>query len=158
MLAALVLAMPSGLALADPGGTDRPRLGKCDTVIPPPPTTFPAVVEIGLTCRFRHLGLTTGTIVRTLDAAGPPSNGVVPLIISDGHITYVAANGDELHAAFEGLASLDLVSGTVEFQGTETIGGGTGRFSSALGTSCLEGNASTVSLTGFYSTLGSLSY
>jgi len=158
VLAAALLAMPASLAVAGPGGTDRPHLGKCDTVIPPAPTTFPAVVEIGVTCRFRHLGHTTGTIVQTLDVAGPPSNGVLPLIISDGHITYIAANGDELHAAFEGEASLDLVSGTVEFQGTESIGGGTGRFSNASGTSYLEGSASAASLTGFYIALGSLNY
>ena len=158
VLAAILMAMPASFALADTGGTDRPHLGKCDTVIPPPPTIFPAVVEIGLTCRFRHLGLTTGTLIQVIDAAGPPSNGVVPLTISDGRITYMAANGDELHAAFEGEASFDLVSGTIEYQGTETISGGTGQFSGASGTSYLEGTASTVTLTGFYITLGSLSY
>ena len=158
VLAAILMAMSASFALADPGGPERPHLGKCDTVIPPPPMTFPATVEIGLTCRFRHLGVTTGTIVQVIDAAGPPSNGVVPLTISDGRITYIAANGDELHTAFEGEASFDLVSGTIEFQGTETIGGGTGRFSSASGTSYLEGHASAGSLTGFYITLGSLSY
>ena len=158
LLAAALFAVPPSFALADPGGTDRPHLGKCDTVIPPPPATFPAVVQIGATCHMRHLGFTTGTVVQTLDVAGPPVNGVLPLTISEGRITYVAANGDELHASFEGTASIDFASGTIEFQGTETIGGGTGRFAGASGTSYLEGNASAVSLTGFYVTLGLLSY
>ncbi len=158
LLAGILFAMPLTVALADSGGTNRPHLGQCDTVIPPPPASFPAVVEIGLTCRFRHLGLTTGTVVQVIDAAGPPSNGVLPIIISEGQITYIAANGDELHTAFEGEGSIDFVTGTIAFQGTETIGGGTGRFSDASGTSYLEGHASAVSLTGFYITLGSLSY
>ena len=158
VLAAALLAVSATSALADPGGTDRPHLGKCDTVIPPPPATFPAVVQIGVTCHMRHLGVTTGTVVQTLDVAGPPVNGVLPLTISEGRITYVAANGDELHASFEGTASIDFASGTIEYQGTEAIGGGTGRFSGASGTSYLEGTASAVSLTGFYVTLGLLSY
>src|SRR5262249_44756918 len=81
MIGSLFLA-PLNCALAGPGGTDRPHLGQCDTVIPPPPPSFPAIVNIGLTCHFRHLGLTTGTAVEVLDAAGPPSNGVLPLTIT----------------------------------------------------------------------------
>jgi hypothetical protein len=145
-------------ALAGPGGTDRPHLGQCDTVIPPPPSSFPAVVEISLTCRFRHLGLTTGTVVQVVDAAGPPSNDVLPLTISDGLITYIAANGNELHATFEGEGSIDFATATIAFEGIETFVGGTGRFSDASGTSYLEGHASAVTLTGFYVTLGRLSY
>ncbi|HKU84887.1 MAG TPA: hypothetical protein VJV77_00950 [Casimicrobiaceae bacterium] len=47
------------------------------------------------------------------------------------------------------MASIDFASGTIDFQGTETIGGGTGRFSGASGTSHLESDALAVSLTGF---------
>jgi hypothetical protein len=151
-------AAPGSVALGEAGAHDRPYLGTCDTVIPPPPTSFPAVVEIGLSCHFRHLGLTTGMIVQTLNAAGPPSNGVLPLTITDGHITYIAANGDELHATFEGDASVNFATGTIEFSGIETLSGGTGRFSDASGTSDLEGSASAVSLTGFYVSAGTLSY
>lgn len=159
VLALFVLfAAPVTVALGEAGAHDRPYLGTCDTVIPPPPASFPAIVEIGLSCHLRHLGLTTGTVVQTLNAAGPPSNGVLPLTITDGHITYIAANGDELHATFEGDASIDFATGTIEFTGIETLGGGTGRFSDASGTSNLEGSASAVSLTGFYVTAGALSY
>ena len=154
----VLFAAPVTLAIADAGRHDRPYLGSCDTVIPPPPASFPAIVEIGLSCRVRHLGLTTGTIAQTLNAAGPPLNGVLPLTITDGHITYIAANGDELHATFEGDASINFATGTIEFAGIETFSGGTGRFSDASGTSNLEGSASAVSLTGFYVTAGSLSY
>ena len=65
----VLFAAPVTLAIADAGRHDRPYLGSCDTVIPPPPASFPAIVEIGLSCRVRHLGLTTGTIAQTLNAA-----------------------------------------------------------------------------------------
>jgi hypothetical protein len=157
-VAFVLFAAPVSVALGDAGGHDRPYLGTCDTVIPPPPASFPAVVEIGLSCHLRHLGLTTGTIVQTLNAAGPPSNGVLPLTITDGHIAYIAANGDELHATFEGDASINFATGTIDFAGIETFSGGTGRFSDASGTSNLEGSASAASLTGFYVSAGTLSY
>jgi hypothetical protein len=149
LLVGILFAMPMTVALADAGGRNRPHLGTCDTVIPPPPTSFPAVVNIGLVCRFRHLGLTTGTVVQVIDAAGPPSNGVLPLTISQGVITYITANGDELHATFVGEGSIDFATGTIAFEGIETYAGGTGRFVDASGTSFLEGHASAVTLTGF---------
>lgn len=154
-----ILLTPLDAALAAPGGADRPHLGRCDTVIPPPPPSFPAVVVISTTCRFRHLGLTTGTIVQVLDVAGPPSpEGVLPLTITQGAITYVAANGHELHATFEGSASIAFATGDITFEGVETFVGGTGRFADASGTSFLEGDASASTLTGFYVTRGALSY
>ena len=121
MVAATLFVAPMNGALADSGGRDRPHLGKCDTVIPPLPPTFPAVVEISASCHFRHLGLTTGMIVQTIDAAGPPSNGVLPLTITDGRITYVAANGDELHTTFEGEASFNLATGAIAFEGLKPL-------------------------------------
>jgi hypothetical protein len=158
LLAAALFVAPMTGALADPGGTDRPHLGKCDTAFGPLPPTFPAVAEISASCHFRHLGLTTGMIVQTIDAAGPPSNGVLPLTITDGRIAYVAANGDELHATIEGTASFNLATGAIAFETIETIVGGTGRFSNASGESFIEGHASAVTLTGFYVSVGTLSY
>ena len=157
VLVGMLLLTPVERALAAPGGAERPHLGKCDTVIPPTPPSFPAQVEIGLTCNFRHLGLTTGTSFQLLEVAGPPSNGVLPLIIS-GRIVYIAANGDELHSTFEGEASIDFATGAIAFAATETFVGGTGRFSGASGTSLLEGDASSATQTGFYVTLGTMSY
>ena len=95
VLIGILFAAPVPVALAGPGGTDRPHLGTCDTVIPPPPSSFPALIEIDGTCRFRHLGSTILTIVQVVDAAGPLSNGVLPITIS-AQITYTAANGDLL--------------------------------------------------------------
>ena len=126
-------------------------------MIPPPPGSFPAVIEIDGTCRFSHLGRTSLTIVQVVDAAGPPSNGVLPLTISS-EITYAAANDDVLRSTFEGLGSIDFATGTITFEGIETYAGGTGRFADASGVSYLEGHASAVTLTGFYVTLGTLSY
>jgi hypothetical protein len=143
--------------LAGPDGTDRPHLGQCDTVLPPTPPSFPAVVNISMTCHFRHLGLTTGTAVEVLNAAGPPSNGVLPLTIT-ATVRYIAANGDELHTTFAGAGSIDFAGGAISFQGNETIVGGAGRFSNASGSSYLEGDASARTLTGFYVTLGTINY
>lgn len=159
LVAAALFVAPVNSALADRGGTDRPHLGKCDTAFGPLPPTFPAVAEISLSCHFRHLGRTTGWIVQTIDVAGPPVNGVVPLSVTNGRITYVAANGDELHATFaDYTASFNLATGAIEFASTETIVGGTGRFSNASGEGFIEGHASAVTLTGFYVELGTLSY
>ena len=157
LLVGILCAAPVPAALAGPGGTDRPQLAACDTVIPPPPSSFPARVEISGTCRSRHLGSTILTIVQVVDAAGAPSNGVLPITISS-QITYAAANGDLLTSTFDGEGSIDFTTGNIAFQGTETYAGGTGRFSDASGTSFLEGHASAVSLNGFYVTLGTLSY
>ena len=55
-------------------------------------------------------------------------------------------------------ATAGSVKGTIAFEGIETYAGGTGRFADASGTSFLEGHASAVTLTGFYVTLGTLSY
>ncbi len=159
LVAAALLAAPVNSALADRGGTDRPHLGKCDTAFGPLPPTFPAVAEISLSCHFRHLGRTTGWIVQTIDLAGPPVNGVAPLRVTNGRITYVAANGDQLHSTFEDYtAGFNLASGEIAFASIETIVGGTGRFSDASGETFVEGHASAVTLTGFYVALGTISY
>ena len=84
---------------------------------------------------------------------------MVPLTVTNGRITYVAANGDELHATFaDYTASFNLATGAIEFASTETIVGGTARFSNASGEGFIEGHASAVTLTGFYVELGTLSY
>ena len=157
LLIGILFAAPVPAALAGPGGTDRAALATCDTVIPPPPSSFPVRIEFGGTCHARHLGNTILTIVQIIDAAGPPANGVLPITISS-QITYAAANGNLLRSTFDGAGSIDFTTGNIAFEGTETYAGGTGRFSEASGTSYLEGSASAVTLNGFYVTLGTLSY
>jgi len=151
---ALFAALPASWAFAGPGGTDRPHLGTCDTVVRPQPS---GLLEIDLACQFRHLGRTTGLIVQEITPTGPPVNGVLHLALS-ATVRYDAANGDVLRGTFTGVATIDLGSGNVEYHVIETYAGGTGRFANASGSSVLEGTASTVTNTGFYVTSGRISY
>jgi hypothetical protein len=82
---------------------------------------------------------------------------VLPLAIT-ATVVYIAANGDELHTTFAGTGSIDFATGIIAFQGDETIVDGTGRLSNASGKSYLEGEASVRTLSGFYVTLGTISY
>lgn len=50
---------------------------------------------------------------------------------ADGVMTYVAANGDELHLTHTG--TFEIVDGVSYIEGTATIVGGTGRFAGASG-------------------------
>lgn len=151
---ALAAAMPASIAVAGPGSSDRPHLGSCDTVVRPQPS---GILEIDLSCRFRHLGNATGLIVQQITPTGPPVNGVLPLALS-ATVSYAAANGDVLRGTFTGSASIDLASGNVEYEVIEIYAGGTGRFVNASGRSFLQGTASTATNTGFYVTTGTLSY
>jgi hypothetical protein len=153
-IAAMAAALAVPAATAGPKGTDRPSSGQCDTVVRPQPS---GILEIDLSCHFRHLGKTTGLLVQEVIPTGPPVNGVLPAALS-ATVAYTAANGDEPSGTSEGTATIDPVTGNVEYQGTETYSGGTGRFALASGQSFLQGTASTVTNTGFYVTSGRVSY
>jgi hypothetical protein len=151
---ALAASTLPGVAMAAKGGTDRPHLGTCATVVNPQPS---GVLAIDLACQFRHLGRTTGLLMLTVVPTGAPVGGKLPVAIS-GPVTYKAANGDELRALFSGTGEIDLATGDVEFGGVENYSGGTGRFADASGQSTLEGTASQATNTGFYVTAGRISY
>jgi hypothetical protein len=157
LLIALVFATPVTIAFAGPGGTDRPHAGMCDTVVTPLTQGFPLLLRIDLACQFRHLGLTTGVIAQEVNATGPVVNNLLPAAVSS-QITYTAANGDALRSTFLGVASINVVTGAVAFEGIETYGGGTGRFSQASGSSFLEGTVPAGTNNGFYTTVGRISY
>ena len=56
----------------------------------------------------------------------------------------VAANGDELRWAYEGIGSLPDAQGISELTGTFVITGGTGRFTDATGSGTFLGTGNTV--------------
>jgi hypothetical protein len=149
---ALLAAVPS--AVAGGAAVERPLKGSCETTFvpmgiapgPPPVQTL----EITLTCRLTHLGLTGGAATQ-LVTLGPP-----PFAIAT-EIVYVAANGDELFATFAG-QGFPSPDGTVAFAGMTTYSGGTGRFEGATGWSLDTGTASLVTLTGALTANGKLTY
>jgi hypothetical protein len=56
------------------------------------------------------------------------------------------------------MALINVATGDVQYMGTETFQGGTGRFADASGTSQLSGTASLFTETGFYTVNGNISY
>jgi hypothetical protein len=85
------------------------------------PTTGDIIITADIAGEVSHLGRITGTATETLIAPH-----YVAFTID---ITFVAANGDELFAVFDG-AFYDAVGDSA---GTFTITGGTGRFAGATG-------------------------
>ena len=104
---------------------------------------------------LRHLGRTTGVAVQTVSTAGPPAGAILPLLIVN-ETKYEAANGDLLFQDFAGSGELNLTTGDVTFEGTETFAGGTGRFVNVVGIAEAEGRASIFTNLGFYTTKGTL--
>lgn len=56
------------------------------------------------------------------------------------------------------MALINVVTGDVQYTGTETFHGGTGRFADASGTSQLAGTASIFTNVGFFTTKGTIDY
>ena len=130
LLAALTVFGVSA-AVADTGGSDRPFTG---TIVGS--ATFP----LDATCPFTgrrtwseasgtasHLGLVT----MVSNHCTPPANA-----ITGGHMTFVAANGDELHMTYSGTCSappFPPVGAALTCSTDNVIVGGTGRFADATG-------------------------
>ena len=158
--ATAALATLTMLAIASPVGAgdaavERPLKGSCDTVFAPagPPLGSPPVqtLNITLTCRLTHLGLTGGAAVQQVTFGTPPFAIATTIV-------YVAANGDELYATFAGEGIPGPDGSTVAFAGTTTYEGGTGRFANATGWSLDTGTASLVTFTGALTASGRLTY
>ena len=136
LLAALVLlvalaALGVSAALADSGGTKRPFQGTI---------AGSATFSLDATCPFTgrrtssaasgvasHLGLVT----MVSDHCTPPANDV-----TGGHMTFVAANGDELHMTYSGTCTappFPPLGETLTCTTHNVIVGGTGRFADATG-------------------------
>jgi hypothetical protein len=87
-----------------------------------------------------HLGKVTVSASELLDFTVSPGN----VVIRDGQLVMVAANGDELHWTYSGSGPVPNASGEVTFGGVFTITGGTGRFADATGSGTFEGSGSVV--------------
>lgn len=143
----------SGTAVADTGG--RPFQGSCSTVVTPL-NPEGSSLRIDADCQLSHLGHATGVAMQTVNVIG--QNGAVLVTTIANTTTYRAANGDELDQSFSGMALINVVTGDVQYTGTETFHGGTGRFADASGTSQLAGTASIFTNVGFFTTKGTIDY
>lgn len=127
LAAALLLPMEASLANEQLRGL----IGACETKFV---FTGELTATVTGTCRYGHLGLTTCVAEQTVTPGGDGSLRIE----NDG--VCVAANGDELFTHFSGLG-VPTSAGGVDFVGTETYEGGTGRFVNAFGGSTLSGSA-----------------
>ena len=155
----VALAFPfAGSVLA--AKPDRPYSGSCSTVVapqgPPPAPGIPQLLNITYDCTLAHLGRTSAVVQQVVSFVGAGPSGV--LLSLANTTTYMAANGEQLIATFQGSALLDPQTGDVSFVGIETFHGGSGRFANATGSSQLEGTASVVTNRGFFTAKGRVSY
>ena len=101
-----------------------------------------------------HLGRITLSTTETLDFVTTPGT----LVIRDGRLVMVAANGDELYWSYEGTASTPDEDGDSSLTGTFVITGGTGRFSGATGGGTFEGSGNAVTGVATLAYRGTIAY
>ena len=134
---ALFLALLAPATASTSAQQTRPFTSTCVAVVDDP--LSPNVTVRG-TCRTTHLGLDSFVASHTVIPTGlPDASGVVPIAAVGGRATHVAANGDTLLTAYEGVGRVYLLTGLIEFELTGVFIGGTGRFAGASGTSRIEG-------------------
>ena len=101
-----------------------------------------------------HLGKVTLSTTETLDFVTTPET----LLVRDGRLVMIAANGDELHWAYEGTGSPPDEEGISVLTGTFLITGGTGRFADATGSGTFHGTGNAVTGVAIVSYRGSITY
>ncbi|MEO6596525.1 MAG: hypothetical protein ABIP94_17375 [Planctomycetota bacterium] len=113
-----------------------PIQGTLTTTFVLAPTPVPGVFTLTFSSvgHVSYLGRTTGSSVHTVDQTVSPA-------LQYGTNTYIAANGDSLFSTYSGTASPPDVNGVIQFSGTQTFTGGTGRFNGATGSTTLQGTA-----------------
>jgi hypothetical protein len=85
----------------------------------------------------------------------------MPPSFSNGHLTLTAANGDKVHAVYQGvLVPVDVDAGVFSVVGGYTVNGGTGRFKHATGSGTLGGSITlgAAGASAQYEVEGTLSY
>jgi len=137
---------------AAPAVTQRfvPIHGAFATTFVQVPTPNPAVFTLLISCvgQASHLGHSTASLVHAIDFSTS---------VQSGPSTYTAANGDQLFATYTGIAGAPGPNGVLQFSGTQTFTGGTGRFSGATGTSVVQGTANVVTGVGQFTFSGVIS-
>ncbi len=133
----------------------RPFGGRCDTdiTISPPTADDPPNVlrlHIEYVCELAHLGRTTAVAEEIVTFTGPTT------AIASNSTIYTAANGDQLFVNWSGTST--NVGVIHSFSGPETITGGTGRFAGASGSTWVSGFANVATLTGQFTSTGTISY
>lgn len=137
------------LSQASAGMVTRPWKGRCTGVA----AYIDAItLHIEGTCNIAHLGLAT---VETTETVVPRQDGLSDL---NSVNTYTAANGDKLYTRGAGIATLKPDFSGVTFSGTETVVGGTGRFSHASGSATRIGSTRFSDFNGSYEHVGTLTY
>jgi hypothetical protein len=134
---------------------ERPFGGRCDTDItisPPVAGDAPNVLRLHIeyVCQLAHLGRTTAIAEQIVTFTGAAT------AIASNTTVYTAANGDQLFVSWTGTATSSGPDNT--FSGPETITGGTGRFAGATGSIWVSGTASFATMTGQFTSVGTISY
>ena len=120
-------------AIATSASHPRPAGGSCSTTVTPAGFEFPYLtITIEGTCRLRHLGRASMHAIQIID---------VTTGLFSNETAYVAANGDSLYTTFAGVPTSPPGALEITFTGTETFGGGTGRFAFASGSTSAQGSA-----------------
>jgi hypothetical protein len=142
-------------AAAQGANHERPFGGRCDTdltISPPLAGDAPNVLRLHIeyACQLTDLGRTTAIAEQVVTFTGPTSGTATNSTI------YTASNGDQLFVTWTGTST--NVGVIHSFSGPETIIGGTGRFTGAYGSTWVSGFANVATLTGQFTSTGTISY
>jgi hypothetical protein len=103
----------------------RPLEGRCEVTFTVLPSTPPVVRQADTgTCQLSHLGASTTVGAQTINFA---------TLTQTSERTFTAANGDVLRTTGVGTSKPGAEPGTIDFDATLTVVGGTGRFANATG-------------------------
>jgi hypothetical protein len=139
VLGSIVLCLGLVLLLAPPATAEAQRPFRAEftgqAVFTPTSTPGVLVGAISGEGRAAHLGQVAVSSSELLDFVTAPGS----LLIRDGRMVVVAANGDELRWSYEGGGPAPGADGIAEFSGTFVVTGGTGRFADAAGEGTFHG-------------------
>ena len=134
--------------------------GAC-TVFAQQPSAF---IQITGECRVSHLGRTQVSAVQQLlfllDSAGQVviQNGQPVATALRNCSTLTSASGDVVHHTTTGVLTPGATASQIEFTGSMTFAGGSGRFANASGTASFSGGADLIANSGAFSMDGLIAY